>query len=473
MDDRLAVRAGTAGIRLRRRLAGRRSRRAGRTARWCWRAWGTPGCRDRARTRSRCCGDRRELPTWSPARCRWRWGSAEIDSLVAGFRAAAAAAVSGSGRRRTRCRSAKLSAAVPFGSDQHCARTGTALIALRLTREVLAAVRAELGPGPGSVPAAELRRGDVVGGHHPRARRRICTANWQTLLDLLVVVRGGLYVGERVPPRLPPAADVQHRTLPGHPPRGRRRGSGRAAGQRRRFADARRALDEGVADFVEMTRAQIADPDLVVKIRRGVVAAAVRAVQSDVPRARSPQSGRHVRRESDAPDTRRSILRGARADRCRRRGAGGRRRSGGSRGRASARRCAVTASPWRTRRSGSAGWSGLAAGAAPHLTALTDWLEDECRRLGVEFRLGRAVSDAETRRRGTRGRDGDPRDRQQAEAADRSPVDGECPVRRRRGAAGRRHAGGRAPRRASTRWVDRSAWRSRNGSRRGGGTCAS
>ncbi|ELB88287.1 2,4-dienoyl-CoA reductase [Rhodococcus wratislaviensis IFP 2016] len=36
-----------------------------------------------------------------------------------------------------------------------------------------------------------------------------------------------------------------------------------------------------------------------------------------------------------------------------------------------------------------------AAAGAPHLTALADWLEDECRRLGVEFRLGTAVSDAE------------------------------------------------------------------------------
>jgi len=36
-----------------------------------------------------------------------------------------------------------------------------------------------------------------------------------------------------------------------------------------------------------------------------------------------------------------------------------------------------------------------AAPGAPHLTALADWLEDECRRLGVEFRLGTAVSDAE------------------------------------------------------------------------------
>ena len=62
-----------------------------------------------------------------------------------------------------------------------------------------------------------------------------------------------------------------------------------------------RRYDDGVCDGVEMTRAQIADPDLVAKLARGRGRPdpAVHPLQPDVPGARRPQPDRHVRRRAD------------------------------------------------------------------------------------------------------------------------------------------------------------------------------
>ena len=65
-------------------------------------------------------------------------------------------------------------------------------------------------------------------------------------------------------------------------------------------ADAMSALEAGCAG-VEMTRAQIADPDLVAKLRAGPPGAhpAVHPLQPDVPGARRPQPARDVHRRAD------------------------------------------------------------------------------------------------------------------------------------------------------------------------------
>jgi mycofactocin system FadH/OYE family oxidoreductase 1 len=139
---------------------------------------------------------------------------------------------------------------------------------LRLLREVLAAVRAELGPG--RVLALRLACDEEApwAGITPSLARQH-VRELAPLLDLLVVVRGS---------GLAPSAYRPD----GHTPQGFNAalaGAVRAAaggtpvvlqGSVADVAVAQRALDDGVADAVEMTRAQIADSDLVDKARAGV-----------------------------------------------------------------------------------------------------------------------------------------------------------------------------------------------------------
>ena len=95
-------------------------------------------------------------------------------------------------------------------------------------------------------------------------------ADLADLVDLLAVVRGGPYSVDRLPPRRPHPGRVQPRAVPAM----RAAAAGRAAvvlqgsvvdpasGRRRRSTT-------GTADLVEMTRAQIAEPDLVALVRAG------------------------------------------------------------------------------------------------------------------------------------------------------------------------------------------------------------
>ena len=145
------------------------------------------------------------------------------------------------------------------------------------------------------------------------------------------------------------------------------------------------ALDEGVCDGVEMTRAQIADPDLVAKLRCGS------------RRPRSAHASAATRRARCATSATRSSAASAsrRQDERPRTPIGTRRRpsratssssavvSPGWRQRAS-RRLAGTTSPCSTRPIMSAGWR---QSPVPVLR-WSPWLESECRRLGVEITTG-------------------------------------------------------------------------------------
>ena len=159
--------------------------------------------------------------------------------------------------------------------------------------------------------AAVVRRAGAVGGHR---RRRWRSSSAAAPGAAASTTRGGAgrhLLGQRLPD--PTRHDApgfnlelcrQMRGVLGGP--GRRR----AAGLDRR----RRAWPSGARrrrrDLVEMTRAQIADPDLVAKVarrRRGI--AALRPVQPDLPGARQPQPGRDLRRRPARRATRPSTRR--------------------------------------------------------------------------------------------------------------------------------------------------------------------
>lgn len=139
---------------------------------------------------------------------------------------------------------------------------------LRLTREVLAAVRAELGAA--GVLAIRLCADELApwAGVTPEQARDHVVA-LAPLVDLVTVVRGGPFTtsAERPDAHTPP---VFNRTLCAEL-RGAISGTTLVALQGSVVdpADAQRALDDGTADLVEMTRAQIADPCLVRLVRAG------------------------------------------------------------------------------------------------------------------------------------------------------------------------------------------------------------
>ncbi|MGY1681523.1 mycofactocin system FadH/OYE family oxidoreductase 1 [Geodermatophilus sp. SYSU D01176] len=192
----------------------------------------------------------------------------DVDALAAGFASGARVAI-GAGVDGVEVDAGARSLLRQFASGLTNHRAdGYGADRLRLLREVLAAVRAELGPG--RVLALRLSCDEEApwAGITPSLAVRH-VAELAPLLDLLVVVRGS---------GLTPSAYRPD----GHVAPGFNTGLTRAVraatggtpvvlqGSVVDVADAQRAVDDGVADAVEMTRAQIADADLVRKTRAGV-----------------------------------------------------------------------------------------------------------------------------------------------------------------------------------------------------------
>jgi mycofactocin system FadH/OYE family oxidoreductase 1 len=269
---------------------------------------------------------------------------------------------------------------------------------LRLTREVLAAVRRavgaerivalrlscdELAPWAGITPEQAL---DAVVALAPGA-------------DMLTVVRGGPYstTAYRPDAHTPPSFNLDLcRAM-----RQAARGVTKVAlqGSVVEAGGAEEAVAQGVADLVEMTRAQIAEPRLVALLRSGSPerirpcllcnqACRVRDNRNPIVSCVGEPSSGHESEEPHEPvtsqDRGRVIVVGS-----------------GPAGLECAR--VLAESGWQVAvcdRGTTPGGTPLLAGVGPgreRLSLLSEWLAAECRRLGVEFLLSTDVSAEEVR----------------------------------------------------------------------------
>ena len=127
-------------------------------------------------------------------------------------------------------------------------------------------------------------------------------------VDYVVVVRGAIYSAEQTRPDFhqPTGFNVDAAPRPSRAA-GRRPGrSCRAPSSTSGRPSGRSVRRSGACAGVEMTRAQIADPDLVAKLRAGRARAdpPVHPLQPDVPGARRAQPDRDVHRRADDRDGR-------------------------------------------------------------------------------------------------------------------------------------------------------------------------
>ncbi len=328
----------------------------------------------------------RELPQVMEAR--------EIALLVAGFAAAASLAVA-SGCAGVEIEAGDRSVLRQFLSgitNQRSDAYGTDKALL--LREVLVAVRAAVGDAIVSLRLScdELAPWAGVTPDHAA----VLADEVADLVDLLVVVRAGPYAGSAYRPDA-------------HSPEGfnaslcrdiRTAVAGRVPvvlqGSVVSGTFAQTALDDSVCDLVEMTRAQIADPSLVAHLRAGTAprpcvlcnqACRVRDARNPlVSCVGEPRSG------YETTDPSASSV-----------GAGGQRRvlvvGGGPAGLECARVLAACGRDVELREAtdvlgGAVNDASLGAGRE-RLRDLTDWLADECRRLGVTVTLSRPVTAAD------------------------------------------------------------------------------
>jgi 2,4-dienoyl-CoA reductase (NADPH2) len=198
----------------------------------------------------------------------------EIDALIEGF-AAAAALATGAGLDGVELDAGPGALLRQFHSgltSQRTDRYGGDRLAL--TRAVLAAVRAQIGAG--AVLALRLSCDELApwAGVTPEIAAGQAAA-LAPGLDLLTVVRGGPYSGSAYRPdaHTPPSFNTGLATAIRSAVRAA--GAGVPVALQGSVVDpaaAQAALDAGAADLAEMTRAQIADAALVAKLRAGQAA---------------------------------------------------------------------------------------------------------------------------------------------------------------------------------------------------------
>ncbi|KWX05510.1 hypothetical protein TH66_02210 [Carbonactinospora thermoautotrophica] len=317
----------------------------------------------------------------------------EIEALVAGF-AEAAALAARSGLDGVEVNAGQHSLLRQFHSGLTNHRSdeyGTDR--LRLTREVLTAVRAALGED--RVLGLRLCCDELApwAGVTPEqaAEQAVALAG---LVDYIVVVRGSIYSVSATRPDLHTEPGFNMELCRGI----RAAVAGRVPvvlqGSVVDPAQAEQALADGVADLVEMTRAQIADPELVAKVRAGTpwrVRPCTRCNQTCRVRDNrnpivtcvgEPRSGHETEDppvEGRDAVSRRVLVVG-----------------GGPAGLEAARVLAsrghtVTIAERSHRLGGMLRLAAVAHGRSS-LAAFADWLEEEVRRLGVTVRLGVEVT---------------------------------------------------------------------------------
>jgi 2,4-dienoyl-CoA reductase (NADPH2) len=340
-----------------------------------------------------------------------------IDAIVAGFAAGASLAVE-AGLAGVEIDAGPLALLRQFHSGLTNHRGDGYADRLRLTREVLTAVRAAIGQE--KVLALRLSCDELApwaGVTPEQAAEQVDALAGLGLLDLLVVVRGGPYSTAAYRPTAHTAPTFNRDLCAAI----RTTAAGRAAvalqGSVVDVDDAEAALADGVADLVEMTRAQIADPELVAKARAGAAervrpcllcnqACRVRDNRNPIVSCvGEPRSGHET---EDAPveaggtigeASRRRRPPGDRAE-----GTDLRPRAvlvvgGGPAGLEAARVLATRGHTVTLAEAGeSLGGTLRVAAVGPgreRLARLVDWLEAECTRLGVTVELGRTVTAAE------------------------------------------------------------------------------
>ena len=243
-------------------------------------------------------GARRRWPTWSAARCRWPWSRPDIDAA---------------GRRLRRRR--------PAGRGRR-ASTGW--------RSTPAHSRSSASSTPGSPTSAPTPTAPTACGSPPRccrraggrrARTRCCRlrlccdelAPWAGVTPEQAAEQVGRAGRAGRPVGGGPGRALLGLRLPARRPHPGRRSTSSCARQMREAAGgpgpvvlqgsvvdpamAQAALDDGAADLVEMTRAQIAEPRLVALVRAGDgrTGPALHPLQPGLPGPRQPQPAGQLR----------------------------------------------------------------------------------------------------------------------------------------------------------------------------------